>query len=155
MGEVNVILSNFDSTMAKMKEMSAKADIAARRIVEKGSVTIASNAKREFRARPLGSLRTSKDGKKYYDSRPPFEPRKPQPTNRSGNLRDSIKMTSSERLGFGKWQSTTGPTAESAKGYAYGARVEKLGYLYMRTGFEKSQGELRRIYEKEWGEALR
>lgn len=145
---IDNLIKNFDALVAR-------ADIAARNIVEKGAVTVASNAKREFRARPLGSQRTSKTGKKYYDLKPPYEPKLPKPTNRSGNLRDSIKMTSSERVGAGRWRSTTGPTAESAKGYAYGARVENLGYLYMRTGLDKSAAELKRIYENEWAQAVK
>jgi hypothetical protein len=145
---IDQLIKNFD-------DIVARADKAAQRIVEKGSVTIASNAKREFRARPLGSQRTSKTGKKYYDLKPPYQPQKPQPTNRTGNLRDGIKRISSTRKSFGRWESETGPTNKSESGYFYGARVEQLGYLYMRTGLDKSAAELKRIYEDEWAQALK
>ena len=74
---IDEVIKNFESIVAR-------ADKAAQRIVEKGSVTVASNAKREFRARPLGSQRRSKTGKVYYDTKPPYQPRLPQPTNRTG-----------------------------------------------------------------------
>lgn len=147
--EAKVIIIGVKETLAHFEAVKVKVDEAAERIVTKGAVTIASNAKREFRARPLGSLTTSKNGTKYYSSAPPYEPKKPSPTNRTGNLRDGIKMIDARRVGFGKWESTTSPTAK------YGARVEKLGYLYMKPGFEKSRTELERIYEKEWAKALR
>ena len=81
-------------------------------------------------------------------------PQKPKPTNRTGNLRDSIKMTSLTQKGYGRWEGTVAPTAKSKEGYFYGARVEDLGYIYMRTGLDKSMPEIRRIYEQEWAKAL-
>ena len=76
------------------------------------------------------------------------------PIYRSGNLRDSIKMTSISNTGFGRWEGSVGPTAKSKNGYAYGARVENLGYVYLRTGLQNSEAELRNIYRQEWERAL-
>jgi hypothetical protein len=148
-------VEGIDEVIKNFEAIVARADKAAQRIVEKGSVTVASNAKREFRARPLGSQRRSKTGKVYYDTKPPYQPRLPQPTNRTGELRDGIKRISSTRRGPGRWESETGPTNKSENGYFYGARVEALGYLYMRTGLDKSAAELKRIYEVEWAKAIK
>ena len=148
-------VEGIDEVIKNFEAIVARADKAAQRIVEKGSVTVASNAKREFRARPLGSQRRSKTGKVYYDTKPPYQPRLPQPTNRTGNLRDSVKRISSTRRGTFRWESETGPTARSEKGYMYGERVEKLGYLYMSTGLRKAMPELQRIYDDEWAKAIK
>lgn len=145
---MEIKVEGLQAAMGEFTALKGRANVAARRIVERGAVTVASNAKREFRARPLGSVRTSqKTGKKWYDSRPPFEPRLPSPTNRSGNLRDGIKMLSIAPVGVGRWMSTVGPTA------MYGARVESLGYRYMKPGLDKSMVELARIYEQEMARA--
>lgn len=152
---IEVQVKGIDAVLQNFKHIAARADRASQRIVEKGSVTVASNAKREFRARPLGSQRTSKTGKVYYDTKPPYQPRLPQPTNRTGNLRNSVKRISSTRRGFGIWESETGPTAKSEKGFMYGERVEKLGYLYMSTGLRKSMLDLQRIYDDEWAKAIK
>jgi hypothetical protein len=147
---VEIRVEGLDKALGDFGRLKVSASNAARRTVERGAVTVASNAKREFRARPKGSVRTSqKTGKKWYDSRPPFEPQKPSPTNRSGNLRDGIKMLSIAPVGTGRWMSVTGPTA------MYGARVESLGYLYMKPGLDKSIEAIRMIYEQEMARATK
>ena len=130
----------------------AAVDMAGERIVRKGGTVIARNAKKEFKPRPLGSMRTSKSGKVYYTSKPPYAPKPPTPTSRSGNLRDSI-ITETRRVGPGRWMSTTGPTM------IYGRRVELGGgknraFPDLAPGFKKSKEELEVIYQKEWAKAL-
>ena len=143
---IDNVLKNFESLIARV-------DTAAQNFVEKGSVTIASNAKREFRGRPKGSVRVSKQsGQTWYDNHPPFEPRRPKPTNRSGELQKNIKRISSTRLGLGRWESMTGPTGTSEM---YGWRVEALGFHFMSTGMEHSRPELNRIYEQEMAKAIK
>jgi len=148
-------VEGIDEVIKNFEAIAARADKAAQLIVEKGSVTVASNAKREFRARPLGSQRRSKTGKVYYDTKPPYQPRLPQPTNRTGELRDGIKRISSTRRGPGRWESETGPTNKSENGYFYGARVEALGYLYMSTGLRQSMPAIKQIYDVEWAKAIK
>lgn len=147
---MDIKVEGLDKALGEFTSLKARANVAARQTVLRGAVTVASNAKREFRPRPKGSLHTSqKTGKKWYDSRPPFEPQKPSPTNRSGHLRDGIKMLSLAPVGTGRWMSVTGPTA------MYGARVESLGYLYMKPGLDKSIDAIRMIYEQEMARATK
>jgi len=136
-----------------VRVQAEKLDKASERIVKKGSTIVGSEAKRQFRPRPLGSVRTSKSGKVYYSSKPPYQPRPPRPTSRSGNLRNSIHMVEAKRLGPGRWVSTTSPTM------IYGRRVELGGgraraFPYMAPGLQAAKPKLRKLYTDEWRKAL-
>jgi hypothetical protein len=152
MGDLKIIVKGVTGVNEGLLRIVANVDRANERIVRKGGTVIARNAKKEFKPRPLGSMRTSKSGKVYYASKPPYAPKPPTPTSRSGNLRDSI-TTETRRVGPGIWMSTTGPTM------IYGRRVELGGgknraFPYLAPGFKKSKEELEVIYKKEWAEAL-
>jgi len=152
MGDLKIIVKGVTGVNEGLLRIVANVDRANERIVRKGGTVIARNAKKEFKPRPLGSMRTSKSGKVYYTSKPPYAPKFPTPTSRSGNLRDSI-TTETRRVGPGIWMSTTGPTM------IYGRRVELGGgknraFPYLAPGFKKSKEELEVIYKKEWAEAL-
>jgi hypothetical protein len=152
MGDLKIIVKGVTGVNEGLLRIVANVDRANERIVRKGGTVIARNAKKEFLPRRLESMRTSKSGRVYYTSKPPFAPKFPTPTNRSGNLRDSI-TTETRRVGPGVWMSTTGPTM------IYGRRVELGGgknraFPYLAPGFKKSKEELEVIYKKEWAEAL-
>ena len=152
MGDLKIIVKGVTGVNEGLLRIVANVDRANERIVRKGGTVIARNAKKEFKPRPLGSMRTSKSGKVYYISKPPYAPKPPTPTSRSGNLRDSI-TTETRRVGPGIWMSTTGPTM------IYGRRVELGGgknraFPYLAPGFKKSKEELEVIYQKEWAKAL-
>ena len=152
MGDLKIIVKGVTGVNEGLLRIVANVDRANERIVRKGGTVIARNAKKEFKPRPIGSMRTSKSGKVYYTSKPPFAPKPPTPTSRSGNLRDAI-TTETRRVGPGIWMSTTGPTM------IYGRRVELGGgknraFPYLAPGFKKSKEELEVIYKKEWAEAL-
>ena len=152
MGDLKIIVKGVTGVNEGLLRIVANVDRANERIVRKGGTVIARNAKKEFKPRPLGSMRTSKSGKVYYTSKPPYAPKPPTPTSRSGDLRDSI-TTETRRVGPGIWMSTTGPTM------IYGRRVELGGgknraFPYLAPGFKKSKEELEVIYKKEWAEAL-
>lgn len=149
----DVKVKGLDDFTRAIHAQAERIDRAAERIVKKGSAIVGSNAKREFRPRPLGSVRTSKTGRIYYSSKPPFQPRPTQPTSRSGNLRNSIHMIEAKRIGPGKWMSSTGPTM------MYGQMVEEgtsrsRAFPYMKPGLEKSTEQLKALYNAEWREAL-
>lgn len=152
MGDLKIVVKGVTGVNEGLLRIVANVDRANERIVRKGGTVIARNAKKEFKPRPLGSMRTSKSGKVYYTSKPPYAPKLPTPTSRSGNLRDSI-TTETRRVGPGIWMSTTGPTM------IYGRRVELGGgknraFPYLAPGFKKSKEELEVIYQKEWAKAL-
>ena len=143
-------VQDFGKALGKQAE---KLDKASERIVKKGSTIVGSEAKKQFRPRPLGSVRTSKSGKVYYSSKPPYQPRPPKPTNRTGNLRNSIHMVEAKRLGYGRWSSTTAPSM------IYGRMVELGGgrnraFPYMAPGLTEAKPKLRRLYTEEWRKAL-
>ena len=117
------------------------ANIAARNIVYKGGEIIRTNAKKEFR-----------------DRQPKSVPAIPtRPTERTGNLKNSIAVTSVLPTGKGMWVSETGP--------AFGPGVQYSGYVetgtsrsrpfpYMKPGFDKSIKEITIIAMEEWRIAL-
>lgn len=151
--KIRVEVKGIDDFARAITIQAEKLDKASERIVKKGAAIVGSDAKRQFRPRPLGSVRTSKTGRVYYSSKPPFQPRPPKPTSRSGNLRDSIHMIEAKRIGPGKWISTTGPTM------IYGRRVELGGgraraFPYMAPGLQAAKPKLRKLYADEWRKAL-
>jgi len=146
-------VKGLDDFTRAIHAQAERIDKASETIVKKGAAIVGSEAKREFRPRPLGSARTSKAGRVYYSSKPPFQPRPTQPTSRSGNLRNSIHMIEAKRIGPGKWLSSTGPTM------MYGAMVEQgssrsRAFPYMQPGLEKSGEKLKSLYTAEWRKAL-
>ena len=144
---VDRVERNFDALVTK-------ADIGARNIVEKGGIIVAGAAKTDFRARPAGSQTTSKrTGRIYYKGAPNYPANPPMPTNRSGNLRRSIKLQRVTTLGAGKWESTTGPSMLYAPFVEYGTSRARA-FPYMRPALEKSMVPLRALYEMEWASAF-
>jgi len=127
----------------------AKADTAARNIVVKGALIIERKAKEEFRARPSGSQRTSKSGRVYYQGAPKYPATPPRPTQRSGNLRNSIKTQQVISLGAGRWQSDTGPSVQYAGFVEYGTSRSRE-FPYMTPGVKNSNEEINTIAQEEW-----
>jgi len=151
--QFDVKVKGLDDFSRAIHAQAERIDKAAENIVKKGAAIVGSQAKREFKPRPIGSQRTSKNGRVYYSSQPPFQARPTSPTSRSGNLRDSIHMTDSKRIGPGRWMSTTGPTM------MYGAMVEQgtsrsRAFPYMAPGLEKATPQLEALYTAEWRKAL-
>ena len=145
-----------DKVVNRLQNLVDKADLASRTIVTKSAVIIADAAKRNFRPRPEGSERTSKQtGHRYYSSAGKFQARPPSPTNRTHNLQSSIKLQSVERLGVGVWQSFAGPN----EGIKYAAPVEfgtnrSRPFPYMRPALEETMPRINEIYREEWRKAL-
>jgi len=127
----------------------AKADTAARNIVVKGALIIERKAKEQFRARPSGSQRTSKSGRVYYQGAPKYPATPPRPTQRSGNLRNSIKTQQVISLGAGRWQSDTGPSVQYAGFVEYGTSRSRE-FPYMTPGVKNSNEEINTIAQEEW-----
>ena len=127
----------------------AKADTAARNIVVKGALIIERKAKEQFRARPSGSQRTSKSGRVYYQGAPKYPATPPRPTQRSGNLRNSIKTQQVISLGAGRWQSDTGPSVKYAGFVEYGTSRSRE-FPYMTPGVKNSNEEINTIAQEEW-----
>lgn len=154
-----------------------KAEDAARRIVEKSAVVIASNARRQFLGSPGPTRKNTKQlaqrGLPYANGRSQSWPR---PTARKTNgesIRDTIMMRNLAPNGGG-WSATVGPNLETHK---YGRRLEYGGtsrssmawgrpsafswqvttrpFPYMRPGLEKSEPQLRAIQREEWNRAFR
>ena len=146
---VEVIISGINEFDNGLKLSMAKADIAARNIVTKGALVIERKAKEGFNPRPSGSQRTSKSGRTYYQGAPKYPATPPKPTQRSGNLRNSIKTQQVTSLGAGRWQSDTGPSVKYAGFVEYGTSRSRE-FPYMTPGIKSSYEEINSIAQEEW-----
>jgi HK97 gp10 family phage protein len=144
-----IIISGISDFDKALRFDIAKADAAARNIVTKGALIIERKAKEEFRARPSGSQRVSKSGRVYYQGAPKYPATPPKPTQRSGNLRNSIRTQSVTSLGSGRWQSDTGPSVKYAGYVEYGTSRSRQ-FPYMTPGVKNSNEEINRIAQEEW-----
>ena len=144
-----IILVGYKEFELSMLKLNAKSDVAARNIVTKGALIIERKAKEEFRARPSGSQRVSKSGRVYYQGAPKYPATPPKPTQRSGNLRNSIRMQAVTSLGVGRWQSDTGPSVKYAGAVEYGTSRSRE-FPYMKPGVKNSYEEINRIAQEEW-----
>ena len=147
-----IIISGISDFDKALKADIAKADAAARNIVVKGALIIERKAKEEFRARPSGSQTVSKSGRVYYKGAPKYPAVPPKPTQRSGNLRNSIKTQQVKSLGLGRWQSDTGPSVKYAGFVEYGTSRSRE-FPYMTPGVKNSNEEINRIAQEEWRKA--
>ena len=144
-----VIISGINEFDNGLKRSMVKADIAARNIVTKGALVIERKVKEGFNPRPSGSQRTSKSGRTYYQGAPKYPATPPKPTQRSGNLRNSIKTQQVTSLGAGRWQSDTGPSVKYAGFVEYGTSRSRE-FPYMTPGIKSSYEEINSIAQEEW-----
>jgi len=146
--EIQIIMKNTKEFREAIEAKIAIVDAANKSIVSKGGQVIAREAKKVFLGSPTKKGPNGR-GKGQQGQKSPSWPR---PTNRTGHLRDSIRVEVKQE-GPGRWSSTTGPTT------IYGRRVELGGganrpFPYMEPGFDKALPELKAIYRSEWAKAL-
>ena len=144
-----IIISGINEFENEMKRNILRMDTAARNIVTKGALVIERKAKEGFNPRPSGSQRTSKSGRTYYQGAPKYPATPPKPTQRSGNLRNSIKTQQVTSLGAGRWQSDTGPSVKYAGFVEYGTSRSRE-FPYMTPGIKSSYEEINSIAQEEW-----
>lgn len=144
-----IILVGYREFELSMLKLNAKSDVAARNIVTKGALVIERKAKEVFNPRPSGSQRTSKSGRTYYQGAPQYPATPPKPTQRSGNLRNSIRMQAVTSLGAGRWQSDTGPSVKYAGYVEYGTSRSRE-FPYMKPGIKSSASEIYKLAQEEW-----
>ena len=144
-----IIISGINEFENEMKRNILRMDTAARNIVQKGGLVIERKAKEGFNPRPSGSQRTSKSGRTYYQGAPKYPATPPKPTQRSGNLRTSIKTQQVTSLGAGRWQSDTGPSIKYAGFVEYGTSRSRE-FPYMTPGIKSSYEEINSIAQEEW-----
>lgn len=124
---------NADEFFAGITELEKRIDKAAEYVVTAGGKLIASAAKQEFRARPLGDMKTSaRTGRRYYVGK--AEP--PRPTNRTHNLSNSIRLRSVRPLGGGRWESKTG-TGLYYSGYVEYGTSKMQPFPYLKPAVDK------------------
>ena len=148
MGEFGIIIRNVKEFDKGVEEMIARVNRASEVIVRQGGQVVARESKKIFLGSPTKKGPNGR-GKGQQGQKSPSWPR---PTNRTGHLRDSIRVEVKQE-GSGRWSSTTGPTT------IYGRRVELGGganrpFPYMEPGFDKALPELKAIYRSEWAKAL-
>lgn len=140
----------YSQAVKVLEGSKSKADIAGERIVVKGSLILEAAAKKEFLPRPLGSMRVAqKTGRVYYAGAPDYPANPPHPTQRTGNLRNSIGMRYVKRLGYGRWESGTGPNMMYGPYVEYGTTRSRK-FPYMEPALHKSWLKLQELANKEW-----
>lgn len=126
---------------------------ASRNVVSKGILIIASNAKRQFRARPGGQKTSKTSGKTYYVFTPPYQAIPPRPTSRSGALQGSIGSFYRVAKTPVGWMGQIGPTVQHAPYVEFGTRYMQKE-PYMKTGVDASTDEIYRLIEFEFAKAV-
>jgi HK97 gp10 family phage protein len=149
---VTVILKGKNEFIRAMRTDREKALIAARNIVEKGGLKLASSAKRNFRPRPGGQMTAQTSGKIYYSFAAPFQAIPPQPTSRSGALQGSLKILAITPTLDG-WMSKTGSKLSYAGYVEYGTRF-MAKEPYMEKALHDNEMKIRDLAEEEWAKAM-
>jgi hypothetical protein len=142
-------LGGMNEWQARLFKMEQLAQTGAEKFVREGGLIIASNAKREFRGRPLGSKVVSKKGRVYYAGAPKFPAQPPRPTNRTGNLASSINLQMVRRISTGA-ESLTGTYVKYGPAVNYGSERSRP-FPFMEPAIEKSMPALRGLAEKYLG----
>lgn len=152
MAEVIVTgIVDFERALGLTKE---KASLAARRFVTEGADIIADSAKKQFRARPSGSRTVSRTGRVYYKASGPYASKRPNPTIRTGNTRNSIRRAYVRDLGEGKWESGTGPSTFYAPYVEFGTRyIHTPAFPFMADGTRNAEGDLKALAERVFRES--
>jgi hypothetical protein len=145
----NEMLSGMNEWQERLVKMEKLAMTGAEKFVREGGLIIASNAKREFRGRLLGSKKTSKKGRVYYAGAPKYPAQPPRPTNRTGNLASSINLQQVRRFNGGA-ESLTGTHVKYAAPVNYGTERSRP-FPFMEPALEKSMPKLRELAEKYLG----
>ena len=170
-GGISIVVKGVHEFEGAIDKMTAAAARRSREIVVEGGAIIAKNAKNEFSTAVVntktGDTRTLAAGGKRLKGERILNVGNhvsgSRPHNRSGALARSIRMVKVEDLGEGRWSSQTGPSIVYARRIELGfSGADSLGrnysqpaFPYLRPGFEKSGPELRELYRRKWGEALR
>ena len=139
-----VILHGIREFHDALKVDEAKMLEAARNIVAKGTLIIASRSKEVFKPRPGGQRVSQKTGKTYYSFVAPYQATPPVPTSRSGKLRNSLgsfyRVTKIE----GGWQADVGTKVTYAPFVEFGtSRMQKEPYLATGLDHSKEDSETR------------
>lgn len=168
---VSIVVKGVHEFQGSIDKMTQAVNRRSKEIVVKGGAIIAHHAKDEFSTAVVntktGSKRVLASGGKRVKGERILKVGNhvggSRPHNRSGALARSIRMVKVEDLGDGRWSSQTGPTIVYARrierGFtgtdSKGRNYNQPPYPYLRPGFEASGPELRELYRRKWGEALR
>ena len=163
--EFRMSIGGVDKFIKSLEAKALEIDRVNKQIVERSGAIVQRNARRAFRPRPGGSAKTSKSGRKYYDSRGygvdgfgfdgSFAPINGQPTQRSGNLQASIQYET-RKMATMTYGVTIGPTMKYGRAVELGSPRWKTGnkFPYMRPGYEASKEELSHMYRQAWARVL-
>lgn len=125
---------------------------AARTIVEKGALIVASSAKRSFRPRPGGQRTSQKTGKIWYEFAPNFPATPPTPTSRSGALQTSVKMQKLVRV-TGGWMSLVGTWLDYAPYVEYGTHF-MAKEPFMEKAMDDNEVKIKELADAEWAKVV-
>jgi len=159
---LSVILEGKNEFLNELEGKKEAASLAARNIVTKGRLIVATKARKTFRPYP-GGRKVSQNppwnpafkshiGRTYYVFIPPYQAQPPNPTNRSGQLAKSIVGGPVVKVGVGAWSGTVGTILQ------YGGFVERgTSHMtkepFLETGLRNSAEDLKALAELEWEKA--
>jgi len=148
--EVVVVFHGLNELNDALITSVASANAANRKIVERGSLVMLSEAKKKFRPSPGGQRTSQKTGKTWYSFQPPYQAVPPQPTSRSGALQSSLgSYHRIKPVGRDGWLAVFGTNKDYASAVEYGTEFMKAE-PYMSTGVKSSETRVNAIAAEEW-----
>ena len=148
---MSVILEGKNEFIDGLEGKKEAASLAARNIVTKGRLIVATKARKVFRPFPGGRV-TAKSGKTYYVFIPPYQATPPTPTNRSGALSKSIIGGPVTKVGVYAWQGVVGTILNYA-GYVERGTKFMTKEPFLETGLRNSKEDIQALAEMEWEKA--
>jgi hypothetical protein len=147
-----VILEGKNEFIDQLEGKKEAASLAARNIVTKGRLIVATKARKVFKPFPGGRRTAKTSGRTYYVFIPPFEATPPTPTNRSGALSKSIVGGPVTKVGLGMWQGIVGTINHIAPYVEFGTKF-MVKEPFLETGLRSSESDLEALADAEWEKA--
>ena len=146
-------ISGVNRFVDELEGKKLAASNAARNIVTKGRLIVASKARLTFRPYPGGKRTAQTSGRTYYVFIPPYNATPPQATNRSGTLSRSIIGGGVVSVGEGAWMGTVGTSLKYAPYVEFGTKF-MTKEPFLETGLRNSREDLQALAEYEWEAAV-
>jgi len=149
---MSVILEGKNEFLEGLEFKKEAASLAARNIVTKGRLIVATKARKTFRPYPGGKRTAQTSGKTYYVFIPPYQATPPQATNRSGALSKSIVGGPVIQIGETRWAGYVGTSLKYAEYVEFGT-IFMTKEPFLQTGLRNSREDLQALAESEWMKA--
>ena len=149
---MKVVLEGKNEFISELEGKKEAASLAARNIVTKGRLIVATKARKVFLPYPGGRRTSQKSGRTYYVFIPPYNATPPTPHNRSGALSKSIIGGPVTKVGAYSWQGIVGTINHVAPYVEFGTKF-MAKEPFLETGLRNSKEDLVSLAEVEWEKA--